>query len=87
MKVKPIGNRVLVKPKKIEEKTAAGVYIPDTAKDKTMEGTVEAVGTAKDMPVKVGDRIIMAEYGGTEVKVDGDDLIIMDVKDILAILG
>ena len=86
MNIKPVGNRVLLEPKEVQEKTAGGIYIPDTAKEKTMEGKVVAVGTGKDMPVKPGDKVIFAEFGGTEINMDSKKYVIMDIKDILAII-
>ena len=76
MKVKPIGERVLIEPVETEEKTAGGIYIPDTAKEKTNEGKVLAVGDAKDMPVKVNDRIMYESFSGSDVNVDGKKLMI-----------
>ncbi|MBD3203312.1 co-chaperone GroES [Candidatus Woesearchaeota archaeon] len=92
MKVKPLGNKVLVKPKEAETKTEAGIYIPDSAKEKTQKGEILAVGPGKiddkgkrqEMPVKVGDKVMYESYGGTEIKIEGKKHLIMDVKDILA---
>ena len=90
--LQPMADRVLVKPIEKEEKTKSGIYLPDTAKEKPQEGEVLAVGPGKVSDdgkrivpdVKVGDRVIYAKYGGTEVKVDDVDLIILRESDILA---
>lgn len=86
MKIQPIGNRVLVKRIEVEEKTKGGIIIPDTAKEKTQQGRVEAVGDGKDVPVSAGDNVMFESYAGTDVKVDDEDYLIMDVKDLLAVL-
>jgi len=94
MSVKPLHDRVLIERIEAESKTAGGIIIPDTAKEKPSEGKVIAVGAgAKDedgdriaMDVKTGDKILFAKWGGTEVKIDGKDLIILKESDILAII-
>ncbi len=94
-KLQPLADRVLVKPTEKEEKTKSGIYIPDTAKEKPQEGEVMAVGPGKldengkriPMDLKVGDRVIYAKYGGTEIKVDDEELIILRESDILAKKG
>ena len=94
-KLQPLADRVLVKPIEKEEKTKSGIYLPDTAKEKPQEGEVLAVGPGKmtddgkrvPLDLKVGDRVIYAKYGGTEIKVDDDDLIILRESDILAKKG
>lgn len=89
MNVKPLSDRVLVEPNPAEEKTAGGLYIPDTAKEKPLAGTVIAVGPGTSeikMEVKVGDKVLYGKYAGTEVTVDGKDYLIMSQKDILAII-
>jgi chaperonin GroES len=91
-KLHPLADRVLVKPIEKEEKTKSGIYLPDTAKEKPQEGEVLAVGPGKmtddgkrvPLDLKVGDRVIYAKYGGTEIKVDDEDLIILRESDILA---
>ena len=91
-KLQPLADRVLVKPIEKEEKTKSGIYLPDTAKEKPQEGEVLAVGPGKmtdegkrvPLDLKVGDRVIYAKYGGTEIKVDEEDLIILRESDILA---
>ena len=94
MKLRPLHDRVLVEPLEAEEKTAGGIIIPDTAKEKPMEGKIVAVGngtrsedgkiTALD--VKAGDRILYGKWSGTEVKIDGQDLLIMKESDIMGII-
>jgi chaperonin GroES len=89
MKIKPLADRVLVEPKPAEEKTAGGLFIPDTAKEKPLEGTVIAVGPGTkevDMEVKAGDKVLYGKYAGTEIRTDGKDYIIMRQSDILAII-
>jgi chaperonin GroES len=87
--IKPLADRVLVQPAAAEEKTASGLYIPDTAKEKPQKGTVVAVGDGKkDEPltVKVGDTVLYGKYSGTELSVEGNDYLIMREADIFAIL-
>ena len=87
--MRPINDRVLVKPAPAEEKTAGGIIIPDTAKEKPQRGTIVAVGTGKkDEPltVKVGDTVLYGKYGGTELKFEGKDYLMMRESDILAIV-
>jgi len=91
-KLQPLADRVLVRPMEKEEMTKSGIYIPDTVKEKPQEGEVIAVGPGKmsedgkriEMDIKVGDRVIYAKYGGTEIKVDDEELIILRESDILA---
>src|SRR5918999_4358091 len=93
--LKPLEDRILIRPEEGEETTASGIVIPDTAKEKPQEGTVLAVGPGKrsetgdliPMEVKEGDKIIYSKYGGTEIKVDGEELLILSARDVLAILG
>ncbi len=87
--IKPLADRVLVEPMEAETTTAAGIIIPDSAKEKPQKGTVIAVGNGtKDQPmtVKKGDTILYAKYAGTELSFDGNDFLIMRESDILAIL-
>jgi chaperonin GroES len=87
--VTPLHDRVIVKPAKAEEKTAGGIIIPDTAKEKPQRGIVVAAGPGKkDEPVtvKVGDTVLYGKYSGTEIQIEGDDLLIMRESDILAIV-
>lgn len=90
MNVKPLSDRVLIKPTPAEEVTATGIIIPDTAKEKPLRGTVLAVGPGtKDeaMQVKVGDVVLYGKNAGTEVEIDRETVLIMRQSDILAILG
>lgn len=87
--IQPLADRVLVEPAAAEEKTASGLYIPDTAKEKPQKGTVVAIGNGKkDEPltVKVGDTVLYGKYSGTELAVEGKDYLIMREADIFAIL-
>ena len=89
LNIKPLADRVLVEPKEAETKTASGIIIPDNAKEKPQKGTVVAVGNGKkDEPltVKVGDNVLYGKYGGTELKLDGKDYLMMRESDILAIV-
>jgi chaperonin GroES len=94
MNVKPLGDRVLVQPVEQEEVKKGGIIIPDTAKEKPQEGKVVAVGAGKrddsgkliPMDVKKGDRVLFSKYGGTEIKIDGKDYLIMREDDILGVL-
>lgn len=86
---KPLADRVLVEPAAAEEKTASGIIIPDTAKEKPQQGTIVAIGTGKkDEPlnVKVGDQILYGKYSGTEVTIEGNDYLIMKESDIYGII-
>jgi chaperonin GroES len=87
MGFRPLHDRVLVRRVEAEEKTAGGIIIPDTAKEKPQEGEVVAVGTVTPLDVKAGDRILFGKWSGTEVKLDGEDLLIMKESDILGIVG
>lgn len=87
--IKPLADRVVVKPADAEEKTASGIIIPDTAKEKPQKGTVVAVGPGKKdepMTVKAGDSVLYGKYSGTEINIDGEDLLIMRESDILGIV-
>ena len=94
MKIRPLNDRILVKRLEEEEKTAGGIIIPDSAKEKPAEGEIVAVGPGKmndsgdrvAMDVKVGDRVLFSKYGGTDVKLDGDDYLIMREDDILGVI-
>ena len=88
--IKPLADRVIVEPAPAEEKTAGGIIIPDTAKEKPQKGTVVAVGPGKkDEPttVKVGDKVLYGKYAGTEITIDGKEYLIMRESDIYAILS
>jgi chaperonin GroES len=95
MNLKPLADRVIVKPAPAEEKTKGGLYIPDTGKEKPQYGEVVAVGTGKvadsgqviEMQVTVGQKVLYGKYSGTEVTVEGEDYLIMRESDIFAILG
>ena len=87
--IKPLADRVLIGPKEAETKTASGIYIPDTAKEKPQQGTVLAAGPGKKdepMEVKVGDQVLYGKYAGTEVTVEDKKYLIVKQSDILAIL-
>jgi chaperonin GroES len=89
LNVTPLADRVIVKPAPAEEKTAGGIIIPDTAKEKPQRGTVVAAGPGKkDEPVtvKIGDTVLYGKYAGTEIQIEGDDFLIMRESDILAIV-
>jgi chaperonin GroES len=93
MKVKPTSDRVVVKPLEAEEKTASGIVIPETAKEKPAQGEVIAVGPGKvddgkriPLEVKVGDRVLYSKYSPQEVKIDGEEMLILSESDILAIV-
>ena len=93
-KIKPLGDRVLIKALEREEKTKSGIVLPDTAKEKPQEGRVLAVGSGKvldngtkvALEVKVGQKVIFSKYAGTEVKVDGEEMMILNERDVLAIV-
>jgi chaperonin GroES len=91
--LEPLDDRVVVKPAEEEEMTVSGIVIPDTAKEKPQEGEVVAVGPGRfedgarvPMDVKVGDRILYSKYGGTEVKIEGEEHLVLSARDILAIV-
>ncbi len=94
MKVRPLADRVLVKPLEEEDKTPGGIILPDTAKEKPMRGRIVAVGNGKvddkgeriKMEVKVEDVVLYGKYSGTEIKIDGEEFLIMRESDILAIV-
>ncbi|MDR0296230.1 MAG: co-chaperone GroES [Prevotellaceae bacterium] len=89
MKIKPLSDRVLVEPAAAEEKTASGLYIPDTAKEKPQRGKVVAVGSGKKdepMELKVGDEVLYGKYAGTEITIDGIDYMMMRQSDVLAVV-
>ena len=93
--LKPLGDRIIIELVELEEKTASGIVLPDTAKEKPQEGKVIAVGTGRvlengervALEVSVGDNIIFSKYAGTEVKYDGNEYLIVRENDILAIIG
>ena len=94
--LRPLADRVVVKPLEREEKTKSGIVLPDTAKEKPQEGLVEATGSGRyneqtgqrvALDVQVGDRVIYAKYAGSEVKIDEEDYLILSEKDILAVVA
>jgi len=93
--IRPVGDRVVVKPAAREEVTKTGIVLPDTAKEKPQEGTVIAVGSGRlldngdraALDVHEGDRVLFAKYGGTEFKLDNEDYLVLKENDILAIIG
>ena len=95
MALKPLADRIVVKPLDPEEKTKSGLVLPDTAKEKPQEGKVISVGsgrlledgTVKKLEVKSGDKVLYGKYSGTEVKVDGEDYLILREEDVLAVVG
>ncbi len=94
MNLKPLGDRVVIEHVEQNEKSTGGIFLPDTAKEKPQEGMVRAVGTGRvldngttlPMSVKVGDRVIYSKYSGSEIKIDGKELLIVSEKDVLAIV-
>ena len=91
--LEPLDDRIVVKPGEEEETTVSGIVIPDTAKEKPQEGEVVAVGpgrfedgTRVPMDVKIGDRVLYSKYGGTEVKVEGEEYLVLSARDVLAIV-
>ena len=95
MNLKPLGDRVIVKPKAPEEKTKGGIILPDTAQEKPMEGEIIAVGNGRiaddgkkiSMELKVGDKVLYGKYSGTEVKVNDEELLIMRESDVYAVIS
>ena len=95
MKLKPLGDRLIVKAVEEEETTASGIVLPDTAKEKPQEGIVEAIGTGRildtgqkvPMELKVGDRVLYAKYAGNEFKLEDVEYLIVSEKDVLAVVG
>src|SRR3979409_1440065 len=95
MKLRPLGDRVVLKPVEREEKTKSGIVLPDTAKEKPQEGMVEAVGTGRvldhgskvPLELQVGDRVLYAKYAGNEFKLDDIEYLIISEKDVLAVIN
>ncbi|HEX7069699.1 MAG TPA: co-chaperone GroES [Rhodothermales bacterium] len=92
--IKPLSDRVVVRPKPAEEKTSSGLFIPDTAKEKPQQGTIVSVGPGRvengtkiEMTVKEGDTVLYGKYSGTEITIDGEDVLIMRETDILGIVS
>jgi chaperonin GroES len=93
-KLKPLEDRIVVQPAEGEEMTVSGIVIPDTAKEKPQEGKVVAVGPGRfedgarvPLDVAVGDKVIYSKYGGTEVKVEGEEYLVLSARDVLAVIG
>ncbi len=94
MNIKPLGDRVVVKPLAQEERTKSGIVLPDTAKEKPQQGEILAVGSGRTlengqkvpMEVKVGDKVIFSKYAGTEIKIEGQEVLILNERDIHAII-
>ena len=95
MRLRPLGDRVVVKPVEREERTKSGIVLPDTAKEKPQEGLIEAVGNGRfieapgkrePLDVKVGDRVVYAKYAGSEIKLEETEYLILSEKDILAVV-
>ena len=95
MKLKPLGDRVIVKPKEPEEVTKGGIILPDTAQEKPMEGEITAIGAGRiaddgkliKMELKVGDKVLYGKYSGTEIKIDDQEYLIMRESDVYAIIN
>src|SRR3954447_20062914 len=96
MKLQPLDDRIVVRPSEAEEKTASGLVIPDTAKEKPQQGEVLAVGPGRraentgeliPLDIAVGDQVVYSKYGGTEISHDGEDLLILNARDVLAKVG
>ncbi len=87
MTIKPLGERVLIKPTEKEEKTSGGIYIPENARKEKKEGTVVAVGATKEgreLPLKAGDKVIYGGYSSEELEINGEKLLLVEFKDVLA---
>lgn len=90
MNIKPLADRVLIEPAPAEEKTIGGIIIPDTAKEKPLQGKVLAVGNGtkdEEMVLKTGDQVLYGKYAGTEIEIEGEKYLIMRQSDVLAVLG
>lgn len=94
MKIRPLGEKILVKRVEAQSKTKSGIYLPETAKEKPQEATVVALGDGKllkdgsraPFQVKKGDKILLSKWGGTEIKIEGQEMLILDENDILAVV-
>ena len=95
MKLQPLEDRIVVRPSKSEETTASGLVIPDTAKEKPQQGEVLAVGPGRrsdtsgeviPLGISVGEKVVYSKYGGTEITIDGEDLLILNARDVLAVV-
>jgi len=95
MKIRPLGDKILVKRVEAETKTKSGIYLPESAKEKPQEATVVAVGDGKllengkraEFQVKKGDKVLISKWGGTEIKIEGEEMLILSEDDILAVVG
>ena len=95
MSLQPLEDRIVVRPGQSEETTASGLVIPDTAKEKPQQGEVLAVGAGRygddneriPMDIKVGDKVVYSKYGGTEITADGEDVLILNARDVLAVIS
>jgi len=86
MRIKPLGERVLIKPITEEKRTEGGLVLPDTSKEKPQKAEVIAIGKLEDVDLNVGDRVIFSKYAGTEIKIDAEDYILIDSGDILGLI-
>jgi len=84
--IKPLGERIVVKPQEAEEKTSSGIYLPDSSKEKQNKGEVVAIGKIEDSEIKVGDTVLYPKFSGTEIEYDDEVYIILDKSDLLAII-
>ncbi len=87
VKIEPLGSRVLIRPLEQESKTASGLLLPETAKEKPQTGKVVAIGNDEEIKLKVGDKVLFAKYSGTEFRMDGVEYLLMDANDVLARLS
>mgnify|MGYP001168990782 CR=1 FL=1 len=87
VKIRPLNDRVLIKPAETKDEKSGGIIIPDTAKEKPQEGKVMAIGDSDELTVKVGDNVIYSKYAGTEIKFGGAEYLIVREEDILGVLG
>jgi len=86
MRIKPLGDRVLIKPITEEKRTEGGLVLPDTSKEKPQKAEIVAVGKLEDVELNVGDRVIFSKYAGTEIKLEGEDYILIDSGDVLGLI-
>lgn len=86
MKITPMGDRLLIKMEEVAQKTASGLFIPQTAQEKTQIGIVEAIGDSADIKVKVGQKVMIDKYAGTPIKIDGNEKIIIKMENLLAVI-
>ncbi len=86
MKITPMNDRILIKMEEVAEKTASGLFIPQTAQEKTQIGIVEAIGDSKDVKVVAGQKVMFEKYSGTAIKVEGKEMLILKAENILAII-